>query len=177
MGFDDAYQLGYIKKTHGLSGSVLLYLDVDDALYYKELESVFLNQAGALVPFFITSLQIRGNEAIASFEDFQSIEEVKHLVGTELWLPTSMLPDLPDGAFYYHQLVGYQLYDDLQLVGKVETIYSLPNNQLLGVLHDETQKEVLVPTQDGVMIEVNHEHRTIRAILPEGLLDLYLSEA
>jgi len=49
---DECYQLGHIVKTHGLKGMVNIELDVDQPDEYSELESVFLEQSGNLIPFF-----------------------------------------------------------------------------------------------------------------------------
>jgi len=176
MGFDDAYQLGYVKKTHGLKGQVILALDVDDPLHYDRLESVFLNQNGALIPFFIDSINIRGTEAMVKLEDFESIDEAAPLVGTEVWLPLEQLPELPKGAFYYHDLVGYDVFDHDQLLGQVVIIYSLPNNVLLGVEHHQAKKEILIPTKDEVTHQFDHVNKRILSTLPDGLVDLYLNE-
>ncbi len=174
MVFDDAYLLGYIKKTHGLKGEVLVALDVDDPSYYNELESVFLNQNGALVPFFIRSFSVRGKEALMHLDEFESLDQASSLVGTEMWLPLKFLPPLPGGGFYYHQLLDYEVHDGKEPIGVVKNIYDLPNNFLLGVQHSQTKQEILVPTQDEVMETVDHEARKITVKLPEGLVDLYI---
>ena len=50
---DECYRLGHIVKTHGLKGAVTIELDVDYPEEYDEMESVFLEQSGNLIPFFI----------------------------------------------------------------------------------------------------------------------------
>ena len=54
---DECYQLGHIVKTHGLKGMVTIDLDVDQPDEYSELESVFLEQSGNLIPFLLNKSQ------------------------------------------------------------------------------------------------------------------------
>ena len=63
---EDCYQLGEVIKTHGLKGEVSVLLDVDFPEEYSELESVFLQMEGNLVPFFIDSIQIHDKRALVT---------------------------------------------------------------------------------------------------------------
>ncbi|GAB3828343.1 hypothetical protein GCM10028895_41720 [Pontibacter rugosus] len=51
MHIDDCFLLGYIVKTHGTKGQVVAFFDVDFPEDYEDLESVFLEQKGRLIPF------------------------------------------------------------------------------------------------------------------------------
>lgn len=175
MGFDDCYQLGYIQKTHGLKGSVTVFLDADFPEYYKDLESVLLNQEGSLVPFFITSISISRQHAQISFEDIDAIEQATELVGTELWLPLKALPPLEEGQFYYHDLIGYDFFDGDKFLGKVTQVYQMSKTNLLGVDHEGT--EILIPMQENIMGKVYAKEARIVGQLPEGLVDVYKEES
>ncbi len=174
MGFDDCYQLGHVVKTHGLRGEVVIFLDVDHPDLYQEMESVLVDMNGKLVPFFIEYLQVNGDRAITALEDIESIDEAKTLVGNNLFLPLNKLPELPDGGYYFHQLIGFEFFDGEQLLGKVTGIYEMPTNHLICVNHQG--KEVLVPAEEAILKEVDLPNKTIRANLPEGLLAIYLED-
>lgn len=174
MGFDDCYQLGYIQKTHGLQGSVSAFIDADFPKDYEEMESVLLDQNGSLVPFFVSALKIRNQVATITFEDVTTLEEAESLVGTELWLPLDQLPELEEGQFYFHDLIGFDFYDGSKLLGKVSTVYQTANTSLLAV--DHAGKEVLVPMEEEIMGEVDSKARKITGRLPEGLLELYTED-
>ena len=80
MNIDACYQLGYIVRTHGVKGQVVAFFDVDYPEDYEELESVFLQLSGKLVPFFIDALDIQPNgRIIIKFEDVDSIVEAEKL--------------------------------------------------------------------------------------------------
>ena len=49
---DDAYYLGKIVKKYGLKGELLAKIDTDEPENYENMESVFLEIRGKLIPFF-----------------------------------------------------------------------------------------------------------------------------
>ncbi|MEP0368779.1 MAG: ribosome maturation factor RimM [Cyclobacteriaceae bacterium] len=171
MGFDDCYLLGHLVKTHGLRGELTAHFDVDFPAEYQELESVFVDQNGKLVPFFIETLSIQGNKVLIAFDDVDDIDTASQFVGSSLYLPLENLPPLPDGKYYFHQLIGLTLYDGESVVGEVKELYDLPNNRLIGV--DYNGAEVLIPLTDEIIDEVNLADKKITASLPEGLLEVF----
>ncbi|MEQ9305842.1 MAG: ribosome maturation factor RimM [Marinoscillum sp.] len=174
MGFDECYQLGNVVKTHGLKGEIVISLDVDHPESYQEMESVLVDVNGKLVPFFIESLHMQGDRAITALEDIESIDEAKTLVGKDLYLPLKFLPKLPEGQYYYHELIGFDFYDQDKYLGKVKEVYEMPTNHLLNVDYNGT--EVLVPAEDAILNSVNLAEQKIIATLPEGLLEVYLDQ-
>lgn len=175
MGFDECYQLGNVVKTHGLRGEVVIFLDVDDPELYEEMESVLVDMNGKLVPFFIEYLQLNGDRAITAFEDIESIDDAKQLVGKNLFLPLKNLPALPDGGYYFHQLIDFDFYNEDQLLGKVTGVFEMPTNHLISIDHQGT--EILVPAEDEILKQVDLKNGIIKAILPAGLLEIYLDNS
>ena len=168
---DDCYQLGEVIKTHGLKGEVGIALDVDYPEEYENLESVFLLQKGKLIPFFIDTIQINGNRAIVKFEEVDSIESASELVKASLYLPLNLLPDLPDGGYYFHQLVGCEVFQKDKKLGAVKEIIDLSGNELLSVWDGEN--EILIPMKEEIMKKVDIPNQRIEVEVPDGLLDLY----
>ena len=173
MNIDECYQLGYVIKKHGLKGEVNVLLDVDDPVQYTALESVFVEINQKLVPFFIESIQIKGNKALVRFEDINSVEQAEQLQSCALYLPLTLLPKLDDHRFYYHEIIGYQVVDQrLGAIGKVKDVYTSGKQDLLAI--EFQSKEILVPVSDEVVGKVDRELATLAVTLPEGLLEIYL---
>ena len=121
MNRDDHFSLGYISKTVGHQGELLLVLDVDDPKRYRKLESVFVEIHGELVPFFITRLELRGNGAKVSFEGIDTSERAEELTRCGLYLPLSLLPPLKGKRFYFHEVEGFAASDKRHgAIGTVE---------------------------------------------------------
>lgn len=170
---EDCYQLGTIQKPHGLKGEVAVFLDVDDPLAYTELESVFVDQGGQLIPFFIEALQVVPQKAIIKFEEIDSYDAAAALSGMELYLPLSVLPPLEGNAFYYHEIVGFLLIDvNAGPVGAVKEVITGAQDLLLV---ERQGVEIMVPLHDELLIAVKREEKELHMQLPEGLLDVYLN--
>ncbi len=172
---DDCFELGKITKTHGVKGEVILWIDVDFPEEYEEMDSVFLDVNGELVPFFMDSFQLRGNKAIVKFEDIETYEQAEPLVNLQAYLPLDVLPELDGDQFYYHEIVGFQVIDEkLGQLGKVRTVYTMQVQDLL--VMDYQGKEVLIPIEDSIVLEADKEAQTIAVNLPDGLLEVYLND-
>ncbi|GAA0879345.1 ribosome maturation factor RimM [Algoriphagus jejuensis] len=176
MNKDQCFQIGRIAKVHGLRGEVNVVLDVDYPEDYEGLEHLFIEQKGRLVPFFLEHFVIQpGDRALAKFEELDTIESVESLVGAEAYLPLTELPQLEDGQYYFHELVGFEVIDEtLGLIGPIQIIYDLETQDLLGVTHQG--KEVLIPIQDGIITKVDKAAKKVFCQLPDGLLDIYLED-
>jgi 16S rRNA processing protein RimM len=173
MNIDACYQLGYIVRTHGVKGQVVAFFDVDYPEDYEELESVFLQLSGKLVPFFIDALDIQPNgRIIIKFEDVDSIVEAEKLKNIPLFLPLDQLPELDEDQFYFHDVIGYTVVDEqLGELGTIREIYEMPYQDLMAM--DYQGVEVLIPVQDELILRADKAARKLYVNLPEGLVDIY----
>lgn len=172
MRIDDCFELGYIVKTHGLRGEVTIQLDVDDPSPYYEMESVFLEQSGNLVPFFFDNILPQGNRLIAQLEEIDSVDKASALTGCKLFLPTEALPTLSSEEYYFHELIGMTVYDGDKKLGNVSTIYQ-PSAQYLAAV-DYEGHELLIPIEDEIVKKVDKVNQQIIVALPEGFIDIYI---
>lgn len=170
---EDCYHLGEVIKTHGLHGEVTISLDVDFPEDYKNLESILLRQKGKLIPFFVNHIAIRESKALLKLEDVDSIDAAKELVKSRVYLPLTQLPKLVEGQFYFHDLIGCEVFAKKEKIGVVTEVYDLNGNELLSV--DSDGKEVLIPIKDEILQKVDLPNKKIIVDLPDGLIELYNS--
>ncbi len=171
----ECFFLGKITKPHGLKGEVTVWLDVDNPDDYEGLDAVFLEIKNELVPFIISDIQIRGKKSIAKFEDINKIEQTESVVGAELYLPLTSLPKLSGKKFYYHEVIGFEIYDNnlQKSIGLLKAIYESSGQDLFGI--DANGVEILVPIVDEFIVAVDRTIKRIEINAPDGLLDIYLS--
>ena len=175
MDIDSCYQLGYVIKPHGLKGDISIFIDADEPKAYRNLESVLIQQDKQLVPFFISKIKVSGKKAILSLEESTGIESAQLLKGSALFLPLSALPELSEDQFYFHEIIGFMVQDkSLGEIGPVTTVYDAGPQDLLAIEHKG--KEVLLPINDETVIKVDKAKMQIFVSMPDGLLDIYLSE-
>jgi 16S rRNA processing protein RimM len=171
---DNCYLLGYIVRTHGTSGNVVVFLDVDYPDDYADLDSVYVEIRGELVPYFIANFNLqKQSNAIVSFEDVDTIEKAQALVGSSLYLSLDELDELGEEEFYYHEIKGYTVVDETKgELGIVKEVYSLNGQDLVSM--DYLGNEVLIPTAADIVLRADKENRKLIVNLPEGLLEVYL---
>lgn len=171
MQLKDCYFLGTITKAHGYKGELNVHLDTDEPQAYKNLESVFIEQNGLLVPFFLKKAQLHKNNHLRiMLEDF---DEPESLIGRAIYLPLSTLPKLEGNKFYYHEVIGYKVLSiDNQSVGIIQSVRDTTSQDLFEILSDD-EKEILIPVIDDWILKVDRKEKTITVDLPDGLLDVF----
>lgn len=172
---DQCFLLGYIVKTHGTKGQVVFHLDVDQPEDYDEMDSVFLEIKGELLPYFIDSINLqKASRAIVQLEEIDTMEKGQALVGTALYMPLDTLDELEDGQFYYHEIQGFAIVDkNLGVLGIVSEVYSVSTQNLISF--DYQGNEALIPIVDTIVTGADREKQQVFVDLPEGLLEVYLS--
>jgi len=168
---DDFFLLGHVAKKHGLTGEVTFFLDATDPQYYKNVKCVYFEEEGQLVPYFLQSIKVNGDKAIAKLEGVDSVDQADLLKGKSIFLPLSKLPKLKEGEYYLHELVGLIVVSQGEFLGPVGYIYEAGRQNLIALQHQG--KEVLIPINDGIIKKVDFKKAEITVDLPDGLLDIY----
>jgi len=176
MKLKDCYFIGHVSRKHGFKGDLLVKLDVDNPSAYKNLESVFLDRKGRLVPFFLSycKLTTKGHLHI-HFEGIDTEEQALKLCSSGLYLPLSFLPDLTGNKFYYHEVEDFKVVD--KNYGEVGILKEIVNQKAQPLFAIENGvKEVLIPVDDSLIEKVDRENKTLFLNCPEGLIEIYLDE-
>lgn len=174
MKVESCFQLGYVVRSHGISGELQIFLDTDNPESYQDMESVYIEINNKLVPFFIKSLQLQDNRAIVRLEDVEDRDASDQLKGASLYLPMEFLPELEEDQFYYHEVIGYTVRDtNYGVVGRIANVLEANGNDLFSVMKDKT--EILIPVKDELIRLIDKEAREIHVVLPEGLIEVYLN--
>lgn len=169
----DYYYLGLITKPFGYKGQLFVYLDTDQPEKYRNLDSVFLDFDGELIPYMIEDFQYRGdNTAVIKFQDLTP-EEARSLIKTELYLPLSLLPPLTGNQFYFHEVIGFTVIDkEKGNIGICRDFIEASRQPIMQI--DFNGKEILIPAVDEFLKELDREKKIIFIEAPEGLIDIYL---
>lgn len=168
---EDCYYLGKITKPHGFKGNLIVHLETDEPDLYNNLESVFIETNGILVPFFFEFIQPHsGRKMLVKFEDVAP-EEAEKLINKHLYLPLDTLPELDGNDFYYHEITGFKIIDAVYgEVGEIKSVNDSGAQALFEI--KSTDKIILIPVVDDWIKEVNREEKFIQIETPAGLIDL-----
>ena len=171
----DYYYVGKILRAHALSGEVAVYLDVDDLNRYLRSKYFYLEKETELQKFVVSSIKpTTGQVALVKFEVANSREDAENITGKEIYLPITALPKLTGNSFYYHEVIDFEVIDEVYGgIGRIQKVLEMPAQDLFVVLHQST--EVLIPIVDAFLVSVDRVGKKIYMTLPDGLLDVYLS--
>jgi 16S rRNA processing protein RimM len=110
-------------------------------------------------------------KALVAVEGIHDINSALPLVGCEVYITRTQLPDLPEGEFYWQDLLGLSVVDEQgRLVGVLANILVTGANDVYVVKNRE--KEYLIPAIDDVVLKIDLIMRTMTVRPMEGLLDL-----
>ena len=102
------------------------------------------------------------------FEEINSRTIAETLIGSEIFIDKSILPELNDGSYYWSDIIGLSVYSiDGNYMGRVESIIPTGSNDVYVVKNGD--KEILVPGIESVVLEINLKQKMMRVDLPEGL--------
>jgi len=176
MNKKDCFFLGKIVKKYSFKGELLAKLDTDEPELYENLDSLFIDLRGNLVPFFIESSQLHKSELLRiKFEDVDTEADADSLMKSELYLPLDFLPELDDDKFYFHEIIGFTVEDsNFGTVGVITGVNDSTAQALFEIDRDGIQ--ILIPMNDEFIEKVDKPNKTIFVNTPEGLIDLYLEE-
>ena len=170
---DDCFYLGRVAKTHGIKGEVTVKVEADDPTAYLDLKYFFLEINKVLTPFFIEKLICSGDKFFVTIQDVKTVEAASALTGKSVYLPMEMLPKLSGKQFYYHEMPGFMVVDEVKgELGPIKEILEYPTQAIIQVFKGE--KEILIPIIDNVIQKVDRKTKTLYVKAPEGLIDMYL---
>ncbi|HPE75853.1 MAG TPA: hypothetical protein PLC80_07175 [Draconibacterium sp.] len=168
----DCEKVGFIKKTHGVFGEIVLEFETHFEASVENADRFFIELDGLLVPFFVLEDGFRfktENTAIIIFDGVDSEKYAKRMVGSSVFLFKTEIIVSPD-EFTDSELINYLLIDELLgeigLIGQVDN-YS--GNIVLTV--NFRNKELLVPFNVDFLVHLDKRNKIIKLKLPEGLLD------
>jgi 16S rRNA processing protein RimM len=144
--------VGRITKAHGLRGEVAVQVLSDNPDRFTEGAHVYLEDGRTLT---VVAARWAGARMLVSFEGVPDRTAAEALRGRSLVVLRSMLPELADGEYWPHQLIGCEvLTEGGRSLGRVTDVIENPANDLWATTDDDGV-ETLIPAIRDVVIEVD----------------------
>jgi 16S rRNA processing protein RimM len=149
--------VGRITRAHGLRGEVVVQVFSDNPERFAPGSSMFLEDGRELV---IRSVR-PGSRTLVTFEGIGDRDAADRLRGETLVVPESMLPELPEGEFWPHQLIGCTVVTESgRSLGEIADVIPNPANDLWATV-DAGGTETLIPAIREVVASVDLEARRV----------------
>lgn len=165
-------EIGYISKTHGLKGHIILRLNelinIDD----EAIKSIFLDINGSQVPYFIEECRPNNTGYIVKLETIDTVDTSKKLIGKKAFALSDFILENDESL---NEFIGYAIIDTkLGNIGNIAAVDEKTDNAIVKVIHP-SGVEIILPFNDDFIIEIDDDLKTIEFNAPEGLIEMYLS--
>ncbi|WP_096199338.1 ribosome maturation factor RimM [Bacillus sp. FJAT-45350] len=168
------FKVGKIVNTQGLRGEVRVISITDfEEERFSVGSKLYLEHDDLkdLRPLTVASHRKHKNFDLLTFEGLTNINEVEPFKGGTLQVSEEALGDLDEGEFYYHEIIGCEVWtDEGKELGKIKEILSPGANDVWVVQRKGPGKEILLPYIEDVVKEVNIEEKKVTVHLMEGLI-------
>lgn len=160
--------VGRIGRLFGTEGGVMITLYTSFPDDFQMEEPLFIRVDELAVPLFCSSFERRGqSSAVVQFDDIDTERRAEEwLVGREIFVEEQ---EQDDDEFYMEDLIGFKASVGRQR-GEVIDYYDSEANPLFEIRLGN--KQHLIPAQEEFIAHIDFDKRTIKFILPEGLLEL-----
>ncbi|MEO6212931.1 MAG: ribosome maturation factor RimM [Vicinamibacterales bacterium] len=170
MTTEDLLLVGRVARPHGTCGQVIVNPDTDFA-GDRFREGVRLFVGAEARPLTITAARFHHGRPVIALEGIETMHDAERLAGAELKLRVSDIPELPEGTFHRHQLVGCEVRDiDGRVIGDVAAVEGPIDHSRLVI--NAAHGEVLIPLVAAICVEIVPQEKRISVRMPEGLLDV-----
>ena len=162
-------ELGIIQRKKGLKGDLVVLFD-RDITQLDALQGLFIQIEHTLVPYRVAQLSLQHHKVIVKLQGVDTPEEAHYLQGRAFFVPEDTLAQLAPKEVYLQQLIGYHVVDNKEgKLGKVATIYSLPQQHLLAV--DYLGQKLHIPYHEDIVKQVDDKKKRIAVQLPPGFIE------
>jgi 16S rRNA processing protein RimM len=161
--------VGKVRRPHGVTGNVLveIYTDFPERLRPKTMVYAGANH----LPLTISHNRSHHNGALLAFDGFTTPEQVGRFRNQILYVKSAQTEELPEGEFYFHELIGLSVLDENdEPLGEVTEIMETGANDVYVVTND-SGRELLLPAIPEVILDVDTASKSIKVHLLPGLLD------
>ena len=162
--------IGKFRKPHGIRGEIVMTVLTDFPDLVKTGEKIFVGEA--YHPYLIKNIRWHGADMLVSLEELPDRTAVEIFRNIMVYMKAGDIPELPEGGFYTHQLVGMEVITDQgQNLGRIKEIIVTGANDVY-LVEPVEGKDILIPAIDQVVLDINQdEGKGLIHIIP-GLLDI-----
>ena len=151
--------VGQLRSAHGVKGEINMEVLTDFPERLRPNRTVYAGDNHQ--PLRIDRTRWKDKLLIISFQGINGRDEVSAFRNQLLYIRTEEIPELPDGDYYYHQMIGLKVVDEAgQSVGILTEILETGANDVFVVI-PEVGPEVLLPAIEAVILGVNLEKQEI----------------
>ena len=159
--------VGKLRRPHGVRGEMLMEVLTDFPERLRPGLTVYVGPRHLALR--LRSVRPHGQALLVAFEGYDDRDRAGLLRNMLVTVPASETPPLPEGEFYYHQILGLRVVtDEGEPLGTVTEIMETGANDVFVVTSPEGG-EILLPDTKEVVLAIDLENGTMTVHLLPGL--------
>lgn len=158
--------IGKITRPHGILGEVKVQTEPEMFEVLMDVERVYLGDARK--PYTVSGSRAHQDSFLFRLKEVPDRNAAETLRGLEVFVDEADLPDLEDGEYYSHDLIGLKVLDETgAALGQVADVLGTGANDVY--LIQGGPRELLLPAIESVILGIDLDAETMRVKVPEGL--------
>jgi 16S rRNA processing protein RimM len=150
--------VGRITRAHGVQGELAVLVISEVPGRFADGETVWLEDGRTLT---VESSRPHKDRLLVRFREVQTREQAEALQRALLVVPESLSPELPEGSWWDHRIVGCAIETDTgRALGTVHDVIHTAANDVWSAIDDEGT-ETLIPVLRDVILDVDMDAKRI----------------
>lgn len=159
--------IGKIHRTHGVQGEVVFLPMTDFPERIRRGKKVLIGEEH--IPAVVKSVREKPPFLLIRFDQYSDETQIEWAKNKFVYVSIHDLPNLPDGEYYFHQLIGLDVVSpENNHIGILREILETGANDVY-VIQCENGKEELVPAIPQFVQEILIEEKKIVIKMPEWI--------
>lgn len=167
-------KVGKVKDAHGLKGELYIYLFAKEATWNKKLKSFNLTRESPTGQVETRTFSIRSTRPhkeglLIVTGEIKDRTEAEGLKGYAFEIPKNILVSQKGDTPYLIEILGFEVYDNENLIGLIQSFSSNTEQDLLVV--ESASRFYEIPFVEAYIDEIDYAGKKIKMQIPEGLLE------
>ena len=163
--------IGKILSTHGVKGYIIAEHTLKNFSSFEEWDALMVELLpGSRIPFFIKEIKkLNENGLLVKLEEIHSPEAANEILGKNIYLSPNADATKIEVNTSAKSYIGYTLFDNKKEIGIIDNILN-PDSNPLFLLHEGTENELLIPANEELILNLNHDEKIVYMNMPDGLI-------
>ncbi len=172
-GADDLVLVGRVAGAHGIRGGLRIHSYAESMDFFQKGAAIqVVLPDGKMNTMTIEWASPHGRGVRMGLASVDDRDRAERLVGSSLYVQRDRLPVLEEDTYYWHELIGLDVYDtNGSVMGRLDQVIPTSANDVY-VVHGDTdggRREILIPAIAKVVRDIDLERGIMVVDPPEGL--------
>lgn len=162
--------IGKITSAHGVRGEMKVLPMTDDMTRFDLVDQISVRLGKKVLEYTVENVRYHKNKVLLTLEGIKDKDQADGLRNGLIEIPRDQGVELEEDRFYIVDLIGMDVYEDGELIGKLKDVLQYGAADLYVIR--ENGKEWMLPATKENILSVDLENNRMDVFVPEGLREL-----